>query len=245
MTAPLRLNKLTARSVTAKLKAGRHSDGGCLYLKVAESGSRQWIFLYKLHGKQHEVGLGSALIIGPHEARARAAEYRKLLFGGQLTPWRGKRPPRRALAGDEFLATKLPTFRSARHAAQWRVTLGEPCAEIRDMPVNEIDTAAVLRVLDPIWLRTPATAMRLRGRIESILGYATVNAPATIPPGGAAICRPPCRRAAPSTRVATRRWPMLTCPTSSPACRTACQVGLSVLDFDGRAPWRGARHNLG
>ena len=80
MTAPLRLNKLSARSVTAKLKAGRHSDGGCLYLKVSESGSRQWIFLYRFRGRQHEIGLGSALIIGLHEARAKAAEMRRLIL---------------------------------------------------------------------------------------------------------------------------------------------------------------------
>ena len=43
------------------------------------------------------------------------------------------------------------------------------------MPVEAIATADVLTVLRPIWLSTPETATRLRGRIEAVLDFATVN----------------------------------------------------------------------
>jgi integrase len=43
------------------------------------------------------------------------------------------------------------------------------------MPIDAIDTAAVLKVLKPIWSRAPETAARLRGRIESILNYAKAH----------------------------------------------------------------------
>ena len=43
------------------------------------------------------------------------------------------------------------------------------------MPVNEIDTEAVLKVLQPIWERLPETAKRLRGRIEKVLDAAAVR----------------------------------------------------------------------
>jgi integrase len=46
---------------------------------------------------------------------------------------------------------------------------GEP---IRNMPVDAIDTEAVLSVLKPLWTRAPETASRLRGRIEQILDAA-------------------------------------------------------------------------
>ena len=41
------------------------------------------------------------------------------------------------------------------------------------MPVSWIDTAAVISVLRPIWTQKPETAARLRGRIESVLDFAS------------------------------------------------------------------------
>src|SRR5262249_16157575 len=46
---------------------------------------------------------------------------------------------------------------------------------IGDMPVKAVDTAAVVRVLTPIWTAIPETAMRLRGRIEDVLDAARVQ----------------------------------------------------------------------
>jgi integrase len=43
------------------------------------------------------------------------------------------------------------------------------------MPVDAIDTQAVLGVLQPLWQRIPETASRLRGRIEAVLDYAKAN----------------------------------------------------------------------
>lgn len=43
------------------------------------------------------------------------------------------------------------------------------------MSVQAIDTALVMKVLDPIWSIKPETAGRLRGRIESVLDWATVR----------------------------------------------------------------------
>ena len=39
------------------------------------------------------------------------------------------------------------------------------------VPVDQIGTADVLRVLTPLWATTPATASRIRGRIERILAF--------------------------------------------------------------------------
>ena len=43
------------------------------------------------------------------------------------------------------------------------------------MTVSAIDTAAVLRVVEPIWLSKTETANRVRGRIENVLDWATVR----------------------------------------------------------------------
>ena len=46
---------------------------------------------------------------------------------------------------------------------------------IGDLGIASIDTGAVMRVLEPIWRTKPETASRLRGRIESVLDYATAR----------------------------------------------------------------------
>lgn len=46
---------------------------------------------------------------------------------------------------------------------------------IGDIPVGEVDDAAVLRVLDPIWATNNVTAQRVRARVERILAWAMVR----------------------------------------------------------------------
>jgi len=55
---------------------------------------------------------------------------------------------------------------------------------IGSMPVDQIDTGHVMRVLEPHWLTTTVSMARLRGRIENVLdwcktsGYRTGENPA-------------------------------------------------------------------
>jgi integrase len=62
--------------------------------------------------------------------------------------------------------------RNEKHRAQWRASLTEFAAPLRSRPIDEIDTAAVLAVLTPLWQTRPETALRLRGRIEAVLDAA-------------------------------------------------------------------------
>jgi integrase len=179
MPTQMRLHKLSARTAATLSKPGRHSDGGNLFLVVDESGARRWVFLFKLNKRQREVGLGPFHIVSLAEAREKAAEYRRLLYKG-IDPLDRKRAAAEAATGrktfgecaDALLAAKRSEWRSEKHAAQWAATLRAPCAAIRDRFVDEIDTTAVLKVLTPLWAATPETAMRIRGRIESVLGFA-------------------------------------------------------------------------
>jgi integrase len=43
---------------------------------------------------------------------------------------------------------------------------------VGDLPVRDVGTAEVMRVLEPIWHDKPETASRVRGRIEVVLDYA-------------------------------------------------------------------------
>jgi integrase len=52
------------------------------------------------------------------------------------------------------------------------MTLTNYCKLIYDLPVKNIDTDLVLRVLTPLWTKRTQTAKRLRGRIERVLSWA-------------------------------------------------------------------------
>jgi integrase len=178
------INKLSARTVETVKAPGRYSDGGNLYLSISANGGRRWVFMYRFAGKQREMGLGSASRTGTSLARARelAAEARTALATG-LDPLEARKTVRLARrtvptfgeCADAYVETHKNSWRHEKHLAQWRMTLTTHCAPIRAMPVDKIDTEAVLKVLQPIWEGLPETAKRLRGRIEMVLDAAAVR----------------------------------------------------------------------
>jgi integrase len=179
---------LNARKVEALKEPGRYSDGGNLFLHISPNGGKRWIFAYRGAPKpgsknnRYEMGLGSAGRSGVSLADARnlAAQARQLLRQG-IDPLSAKRNAGKAertipifgTFADEYIRSHAPKFRNAKHLAQWEMTLGdEYCRAIRSKPVNQIDTEAILAVLQPIWTKVPETAARLRGRIENVLDAA-------------------------------------------------------------------------
>lgn len=76
------VNRLTAAAVRSLDKPGMHPDGNSLYMLVAPSGSRSWIFRYTRDKRQHEMGLGSVAAFNLAEARERARKQRQLLADG-------------------------------------------------------------------------------------------------------------------------------------------------------------------
>ena len=169
--------KLAARAA-AGAKPGRHGDGRGLYLVVSKTGARKWVFRFTFDGRVTEMGLGNAAV-SLASAREKAAEARKLVAGG-VNPIEARREAERIAAGkptfgqcaDALLMAKSPEWRNDKHRAQWAMTLAEYARPLRALPVDEIDTEAVLGVLQPLWRTTPETASRLRGRIETVLDAA-------------------------------------------------------------------------
>jgi hypothetical protein len=48
---PRTLNRLSTLKVTRAKKRGMYADGGGLYLRVAEGGSKNWVFRYTANGR--------------------------------------------------------------------------------------------------------------------------------------------------------------------------------------------------
>jgi integrase len=169
-----RINRLTARTVATLTKPGRHPDGGNLYLSISENGGRRWVFLYRWHGKPTEIGLGSARDVSLARARELALEARAKLAQG-VNPKDARKPAGGSTFGnvaDRLIEAMRPSWRNDKHASQWEKTLTEYAAPLRHLPVDKITTEDVLTVLRPRWNSTPATASRLRGRIERVLDAA-------------------------------------------------------------------------
>jgi len=170
--------KLTARAA-ATTKPGRYGDGAGLWLVVSTSGARKWVFRFSFGGKVTELGLGGAGTVGLAQARDRALEARQMVAAGK-NPIEARREAAKAEAAkptfgamaDAFIEAKKSEWRNDKHQAQWKMTLEVYALPLRPRPVDEIDTEAVLGVLQPIWQAKPETASRLRGRIEAVLDAA-------------------------------------------------------------------------
>jgi integrase len=168
------MGRLTARKVETA-KPGVHMDGDGLRLIVAATGTRKWVFRFMRRGRSQEMGLGGS-DVSLAMARERAADARRVLTAGQNPINAARlakvRRPTFGQVADEFLAAKQSEWRNPKHRAQWEMTLRRYCAPLRSRPIDEIDTAAVLEALQPLWRTIPETASRLRGRIETVLDAA-------------------------------------------------------------------------
>jgi integrase len=173
------LNRLSARKVASALKPGRYVDGGGLHLVVGAGGSRKWVFRFAAGGKQHDMGLGAVRDVSLPEARQFAAAARGHVRAGR-DPIAAREELRRTsqemptfgTIADALIDGIEHGFRSGKHRAQWRMTLRKYAAPLRSKPVDQITTADVLGVLQPLWQSKPETASRLRGRIERVLDAA-------------------------------------------------------------------------
>jgi hypothetical protein len=140
-----------------------------------------------LDGRPHEMGLGSFYDLSLAEARERARGFRKMVKAGvdPIDDRRARRAAQRAerakvmtfrQCAEAYVAAHQAGWRNRKHAAQWPSTLSAYVyPHFGVLPVQAIDTALVTKTLEPIWLKKPETAGRVRGRIESILDWATAR----------------------------------------------------------------------
>jgi integrase len=95
---------------------------------------------------------------------------------------RAKEKAKRATAltfkqvAEQFYKDKSPEWKNPVHRGQWKATLEKYAyPKIGSLLIGDIDQAAVLRVLKPIWETRTVTAVRVCGRIEKVIGYAIVS----------------------------------------------------------------------
>src|SRR5262249_41900149 len=138
---------------------GRYPDGAGLSLIVSAPNRRHWQLRYQRAGKAREMSLGNADHVTLAEAREKAMEAHKQLSLG-IDPLDARQAERVvetatpvhvvtfAEAAERFIASNEAGWKNPKHRQQWRNTLATYAKAISAMPVADVDTKAVLAVLE-------------------------------------------------------------------------------------------------
>jgi integrase len=157
-----------------------------LHLQVTPIGGRSWVLRAMVGTLRRDIGLGGFPAVTLSQARDKARDARAKIETG-IDPVEERKAAKAALvaaqrrgltfadAVDRCLVAKLDAFKNPKHRQQWENTLASYATpDLGKMLVQDITTQDVLRVLQPIWTDRTETASRLRGRIETVLSWATV-----------------------------------------------------------------------
>lgn len=193
------INKLTDTKIEGRIKQAQKAaregigkaillgDGGGLTLQITKTASASWLHRYTRSGKPIAVGLGAYPEVSLKMARVKAEACRLLLAEGKdpLTEKRAASTATHLAAAKdktfdecaaEYIADHRAEWKNAKHAQQWENTIATYASPIiGKRTISTVTTADVKRILTPIWKTKNETASRLRGRIESVIDWATAH----------------------------------------------------------------------
>jgi len=129
------------------------------------------------------MGLGSFNYVSLAQARQHAIEGKRLVINGKDPIEERKKEQIKVQLkqtrnmtfkeiAEACIAAKAPEWKSAKHSQQWSNSLEAHAFPILgEMPISDISTDLILKVLEPIWITKAETASRIRQRIETIWDY--------------------------------------------------------------------------
>ena len=168
------MSRLTVATIRGLTRPGRYPDASTLYLNVSKLGTKSWVQRIVIHGKRHDIGLGSAELVSLKEARDKAFLNRKLARDGgdPLAAKRHLKTPSFEQATERLLEQKSGAFRNEKHKRDWPSSIRRYVfPHIGSTPISRITSADVLQILAPIWHDKPETARRVRQRISAVMDW--------------------------------------------------------------------------
>ena len=186
---PKKAKDLSALEVSRLTAPGHHAVGGVagLYLYVLDTGARSWVLRTMVGTKRRHMGLGGYPDVPLAQARekARAAKIevsqgtdpiaQRVALASQLKAQQATQKTFEE-AAKAYMEAHEKAWKNPKHRAQWGSTLKTYAyPHIGSLLVKDIDQEHVMKVLEPIWATKTETATRLRGRIESVLDWATTR----------------------------------------------------------------------
>lgn len=178
-----KIRPLTANEVKVLVEPGRYGVGSVpgLMLLVKPTGARSWVLRVAIGSKRTDIGLGGMPEVTLAAATERAKAARELIRSGG-NPVTQRRAVRDTIewtfdrCASEYIAAHRTGWRNAKHADQWTNTIATYATPvIGSMHVRDVAVEHVLAIIEPHWLTKNETMVRLRNRIELILGWATIR----------------------------------------------------------------------
>lgn len=181
--------EMGALEVSRITRRGMNFVGGVagLGMNVNAGGSRSWVLRARVGGIRRDMGLGGYPDVTLAQARDSARAARAQMKLG-LDPIEEGKSLRSALiasraaaitftkAASLYIEAHEASWKNAKHRQQWANTLDTYAKpEIGSLLVRDVELPQVLKALEPIWKEKTETASRLRGRIESVLDWATAR----------------------------------------------------------------------
>lgn len=186
---PKLAKELGALAVGRLTIPGLHFVGGVpgLALQITPNGARSWTLRATIGGKRRDMGLGNFPSVTLARARELARDARELIRQG-VDPIERAQAAQSALrasmvaaltfkeCADAYITAHAATWKSDKHRQQWRNTLTQHAYPVMgELLVRDVKLPQVLAVLEPLWLTTNETAVRLRGRMELVLDWAAAR----------------------------------------------------------------------
>lgn len=180
------LSSLTVKRLTQK---GLHAVGGTdgLHLQINENGAKSWILRIRIGNRRRDIGLGGFPKVSLSEARESARRIHQDVQQG-IDPVQERKEKRAAQqaskaaevtfkkAAEQFIATKSTEWKGKKQKQVWENSLSEYAYPVvGNLQIRNIELSHIVKILEPIWKDKTETAVRLRGRIENILDWATVR----------------------------------------------------------------------
>lgn len=181
--------ELSALQVSRLIQPGHHSVGGVtgLYLYVTPTGARSWVLRTMIGSKRRHMGLGAFPAVTLAMAREKARAARDEVQAG-ADPIAVRQQTASKLVAEQLNAVTFEqaakayieahgeTWKNPKHRAQWSSSLATYAFPvIGSLHTAHITQTHILTVLEPIWKAKNETAVRVRGRIEAVLDWATVR----------------------------------------------------------------------
>jgi len=152
-----------------------------------ETQARSWVLRVMVGGKRRDMGLGGYPDVTLTGAREAARDARAKIERG-VDPIEDRKALKSALrsvaakvvtfeeAAAAYIAAHEKSWKNDKHRQQWTNTLtAHAYPHLGKLSVRDIELAHVLAALEPIWAEKTETASRLRGRIETVLDWATAR----------------------------------------------------------------------
>ncbi len=175
-------HKLTDSKVKSISNPGVYGDGDGLYLRVQASGTRSWVFIWRRYGARREIGLGPYGNGSGHvslaTARTKAEECREIIGrGGDPKTDLAERkaaikPMTFGQIADEFVEVMKPKWKSEKSLQRWQRFTITYADSIRNVPIAQVSTDDILRVLKPLWHTKPESAAKCREALKLVMDHA-------------------------------------------------------------------------